>query len=93
MLGLGTINDCQSDVFQSVSDTVSTSCVCVSEEVGSRERDLTRRIKCFCFHFLGVVDSVNLDVLLNNFTAFARSYKCELGRALTFQAGFRWAFV
>lgn len=33
---------CQSDVFQSVSDTVSTSFVCVSE-VGSKESALTSK--------------------------------------------------
>lgn len=66
---------CQSDVFQSVSDTVSASFVCVSE-VGSEENALTVRRIRFCFHFLGVVASVDLNVLLNNFIAFARS--CEM---------------
>lgn len=51
MLGLSKIND-YVDVFQSVSDTVSTFvCVCVSEEAGSREKDSTNKNQMLLLSF------------------------------------------
>lgn len=71
----------QTDVFPSVRDIVSTFFFffkCVSEEVGSREKDLTsRRVRCFCFQSLGLVASVRGNALLKNCASFAPS--CEMG--------------